>query len=74
MMNRSILSRTAFAAAVALALGFGAREAVASSEVQAARPFCTNNVHCQSICDGQYGPGNTVGFCSAGHTCSCYFY
>lgn len=70
-MKGSILGRTAFSAVVALALGFGAREAVASSVAQAARPYCSDQLDCESTCEAMYG--RPVGaFCSSGHSCFCY--
>jgi len=71
-MKRSILGRTAFSAAVALALGFGVREAVASPAAQAARPYCEDQLDCENFCAARY-PGQTVGaVCTAGHSCFCY--
>jgi hypothetical protein len=70
-MNRSILGRTAFSAAVALAMGFGAREALASPAAAQARPFCADQADCQATCEAMY-PGYTgMGFCSSGRTCYC---
>ncbi|MET0399782.1 MAG: hypothetical protein ABW277_23545 [Longimicrobiaceae bacterium] len=72
-MNRSILGRAAFSAAVVLALGFGAREAFALSPALAAArpPVCHYNWECQDWCDRAYGPGTRVGVCDTG--CYCYF-
>lgn len=70
-MNRSNLSRLAFAAAVALALGFGAREVAAAPAAAQARPYCEDEIDCQNTCDAIYGPDARVGFCSSGHTCWC---
>jgi hypothetical protein len=72
-MTRSTLGRTAFSAAVALALGFGVREAVAAPAAsEARRPYCRDDIHCETICETMY-PGQPVGaFCSSGHTCYCY--
>jgi hypothetical protein len=71
-MKLSMIGRAAFAGAVALALGFGSREAAAAPEGQATarRPFCHNEEHCQAISEQIY-PGYTgFGFC-ASHTCYC---
>ncbi len=51
-MNRSILGRTAFSAAVALAMGFGVREALASPAAAQARPFCADQADCQATLRG----------------------
>ena len=69
-MNRSILGRTVFAAAVALALGFGAREAVAAPAAEARRPYCSDDEHCQRICESIYSGYTGIGFC-ASQTCYC---
>lgn len=72
-MKSSILGRTAFTAAVALALGFGVREAVAAPSAEAAkRPYCRDDAHCQSICDSMYPGQEPAAFCSSGNTCYCY--
>jgi hypothetical protein len=66
-----VLGRAAFAGAVALALGFGAREAVASPARARAVVYCSNKADCQAYCDSRYV--DAVGVCSVGHTCSCFF-
>ena len=73
-MKRSILGRAVLAAAVALGLGFGLQEAVASSpaDTSALRPYCSDDLHCEATCQRMYGPDAT-GFCSSGNTCYCYF-
>ena len=71
-MNRSILGRTAFSAAVALAIGFGAREALASPAAAQARPYCRDEAHCQSICEAMYPGFDGWGECSSGNTCYCH--
>jgi hypothetical protein len=73
MMKLSMIGRAAFAGVVALALGFGAREAAAAPEGQASarRPYCEDQADCQATCELMY-PGYTkIGFCSSGHTCYC---
>lgn len=71
-MTRSILGRAAFAAAVAVALGFGARQAgAAPSQDEARRPYCSSQLHCQSICDAMYPGQQPLGICSSGHACYC---
>lgn len=66
------LGRAAFGAAVAAALGFGARQAVAAPSEQARRPYCSDLPDCERTCEARY-PGQPVGaFCSSGHTCYCY--
>ena len=73
-MNRSILGRAAFSAAVALALGFGARQAVAAPKAEAVQPYCRDGAHCLEICTARH-PGEEVWVeCSAGHTCYCYLF
>lgn len=70
-MKSSLLGRTAFSAVVALALGFGVREAVASPAPQAARPYCSDQLDCEATCEAMYGrPVGAV--CTSGHTCFCY--
>ncbi|HYE88537.1 MAG TPA: hypothetical protein VEA16_19380, partial [Vicinamibacterales bacterium] len=64
--------RMAYAAAVALALGFGAREVTAAPAAERARPYCEDDLHCQQTCDLMYGEGTRFGICSSGHTCYCY--
>lgn len=72
-MNRSTLGRTAFSAAIALALGFGVREAVAAPAAkEAARPYCSDDLHCESICQTLYPNQPVAGVCSDGNTCYCY--
>jgi hypothetical protein len=68
-MNRSILGRAALTVAVVLGLGYGVQEAVAS---EALRPYCSDALHCQQICQSTYGP-DAEGFCSSGNTCYCYY-
>jgi hypothetical protein len=74
-MNRSILGRTMFSAAVVLALGFGVQEAAglspAESSVEARRPYCEDQLDCERYCEAAYGPG-TFGVCTSGHSCFCY--
>jgi hypothetical protein len=69
---RSNHGRIALSAAVALALGFGVREAMASpASGQARRPYCSDQASCQSTCERLY-PGYTgLAICSTGHTCYC---
>ncbi|HYW13458.1 MAG TPA: hypothetical protein VE871_15970 [Longimicrobium sp.] len=71
-MKGSMLGRTAFSAVVALALGFGVREAVASPAAAQARPYCEDDLACEATCQQMYGP-NAVGMCSSGNTCYCYY-
>jgi hypothetical protein len=71
-MRGSILGRAAFSAVVALALGFGVREAVASPAAAQARPYCADDFDCEATCQELYGPGAT-GICSSGRTCYCYY-
>ena len=68
-MNRSILGRAALTVMVALGLGIGLREAVAS---EAQRPYCRDDLHCEEICQRLYGP-DAAGVCSSGNTCFCYY-
>ncbi len=70
-MNRSILGRAAFSAAVALALGFGVREAAASPEAEILRPYCRDQLHCESICESMH-PGQEVGAVCNSNLCFCY--
>jgi hypothetical protein len=70
-MNRSILGRTAFSAVVALAIGFGAREALAAPAAAQARPYCEDQADCEATCELMY-PDEPGGVCSSGHTCYCY--
>jgi uncharacterized membrane protein len=73
MMKRSMIGKAVFSAAVALALGFGAHEAVAApgEQMQARRPYCSDQEDCQNTCELMY-PGYTgFGYCSAGNTCYC---
>lgn len=72
-MTRSMLGRAAFSAAVALALGFGAREAAAAPEAAARRPYCEDQMDCENICREMYPDRITSGICSSSHTCWCYF-
>jgi hypothetical protein len=62
-MTRSMLGRTAFAGTVALALGFGMREAAAGA-AREERPYCRDEQHCQDICDAAYPTLSPVGICS----------
>lgn len=71
-MQRSTLGRMAYAAAVALALGYGAREVAAAPAAERARPYCEDDLHCQATCDRLYGVDTRAGFCSEGNTCYCY--
>jgi uncharacterized membrane protein len=73
MMELSMIGRAAFAGAVALALGLGAREAAAAPEAQvpARRPYCSSQEHCQTICERMYPGYDGFGFCSSGSTCYC---
>lgn len=74
-MSRSTLGRTLFSAAVALVLGLGVRDAVASpSEATRAHPYCRDGVHCLAICAAMYpNVDEPAGYCSPGHTCYCDF-
>jgi hypothetical protein len=65
-MNRSILGRAALTVAVALGLGFGLQEAVAS---EAPRSDCT--VDCDRMCKEMYGLG-AIGLCGPRNTCYCF--
>lgn len=72
-MTRSMLGRTAFAGVVALALGFGVREAAAApGAAREERPYCRDEQHCQDICDEAYPNQLPVGICS-NNTCWCYY-
>lgn len=72
-MTRSMLGRTAFAGLVAVALGFGAREAAAAPETaREERPYCVDDADCQAICEQMYPGKEVFGVCSLGHTCYCY--
>jgi hypothetical protein len=69
-MKRSMIGSAAFAAAVAVALGFGVRDA-AAAPAQARRPYCEDQADCQATCESMY-PGYTgFGYCSGSHTCWC---
>lgn len=63
--------RAAFGAAVALVLGFGAREAAAAAGAQARLPYCEDQADCQATCETMYPGYNKFGFCSSGNTCYC---
>lgn len=65
-----ILGRALFGAAVAAALGFGARQAVAAQD-EARLPYCRDQLHCQSICDAKYPGLQPFGICSTQRTCYC---
>lgn len=73
-MMGSTLGRTAFAAAVTLALAFGVREAAAAPGATAEkRPYCRDAAHCQQICQAMYPDiDEPPSFCSSGNTCYCY--
>lgn len=71
-MTRSILGRTAASAAFALALGFGAHQAVAAPAADVERrPYCSDQADCQSTCELMYPGYDGIGFCSSGNTCYC---
>lgn len=73
-MTRSILGRTAFALAITLTLGFGARDVLASPRSATnALPFCRDDAHCQSICATLHPNVEVEGVCS-GNTCTCFPY
>jgi hypothetical protein len=73
IMTRSMLGRTAFAGVVALALGFGVREAVAApGQAREDRPYCRDGQHCQEICDAAYPNSAPIGECY-NNTCWCYY-
>jgi hypothetical protein len=63
-MNRSILGRAALTVAVALGLGFGLQEAVASPPQKS---YCD---YCDQMCKDLYGPG-AIGLCGP-RGCYCY--
>jgi len=73
-MNRSKLGKTVFTALMALAFGFGAREAFASGPPveSGRRPYCEDEADCQATCDRLYPGQEKFGICSSGHTCYCY--
>jgi hypothetical protein len=72
-MTRTMLGRTAFAVVVAVALGFGAREAAAApGTAREARPSCTDQQDCQNTCEEMYPDRNVMGLCDL-HTCWCYY-
>jgi len=54
----------------ALAIGFGAREAMASPAAAQARPYCRDDAHCQATCERLYPGYDGFGFC-ASQTCYC---
>jgi hypothetical protein len=66
--------KTAFAAAVTLALAVGVRDAAAAPGAAAdKRPYCRDGAHCNQICQEMYPHiDEPVGICSAGNTCYCY--
>jgi hypothetical protein len=69
---RSNHGRIALSAAVALALGFGVREAIASpASEQTRRPYCSDQASCLSICERMYPGYDGPAICSTGHTCYC---
>jgi hypothetical protein len=71
-MTRSILARTAYSAAVVLALGFGVREAVGRPLVSLAqKPYCNDNLDCVVYCEALYPEQTTRPVCTPGHTCYC---
>jgi hypothetical protein len=71
-MRGSILGRAAFSAAVVLALGFGAREAMARPAAGVDRRIaCTTDEECQSYCEFKYHTADVRGICE-GH-CICLF-
>jgi hypothetical protein len=70
-MGRSTLGKAGFAAAVVLALGFGAREAVSKPAPPTSAIACETDEECQSYCEFKYPGQNVRGIC-VGH-CVCLF-
>ncbi|HST59666.1 MAG TPA: hypothetical protein VLK84_13270 [Longimicrobium sp.] len=70
-MSGSILGRTAFSAAVALVIGFGAREAFATPAAAQAGLYCRDDAHCQAICEAMHPGYDAIAWCSPSHTCGC---
>ncbi|MBD0319724.1 MAG: hypothetical protein ICV87_05285 [Gemmatimonadetes bacterium] len=72
-MKRSILGRAVLAATVALGLGFGLQEAVASSPAAASepRPYCVDSDDCAVTCMRLHHP-EALGVCS-NNECYCYY-
>jgi len=71
-MRGSSLGKAAFAAAIAIAFGFGAREAMATPATGADRRIaCTTDEECQSYCEIKYHTLDVRGICE-GH-CICLF-
>ena len=70
-MRGSSLGRIGFLAAVVLALGFGAREAVSKPAPARSAIACETDEECQSYCEFKYPGQNVRGICE-GH-CICLF-
>jgi len=72
-MKRAVnwLRRGAFGLGIAVALAFGAYQALGSTGMDPencpvyppSMGWCENQAHCQAMCDEEYGDDNTVGFC-----------
>ena len=74
-MRRSILGKTAFSAAIALMLAFGAREAFSRPTASEAAISCENDEQCQEYCEFKYKTTAVYGWCDGapfGH-CHCEF-
>ena len=74
-MKRSNLGRTAFSAAVALMLAFGAREALSAPAAAATVLSCENDEQCQEYCELKYGTQDVYGWCNGAPwgICRCEF-
>jgi len=70
-MRGSSLGRAGYLAAVVLALGFGAREAVSKPAPPRAAIACETDDECQEYCELKYPAKNVRGICT-GH-CVCLF-
>lgn len=73
MKKISILRRGLFAAVTSLALGFGAREALAAPTTAENAAYCTATwaAKCNDICTGK---GFDYGVCQEPGSCVCGFY
>ena len=71
-MTRSMLIKAVLSGTSALVIGFGARSLTASPAPQTEkRPYCSDQAHCQAICERLYPGFDGIADCSPGHTCYC---
>ena len=72
-MTRTIFGRVAFSAAVALALGFGASQAVAATSGGTQGLYCSDEGDCYNTCLREFPGREVLSICTFDNRCYCYY-